>query len=196
MSKPRIAGLGLVLMLFAVPAIAAEHADKPEQLEQAAPSMPRTPLADILDSVSKKSSKKFLIGHQVPTEVAIGQLRSKDINYSSLLLVLRNNDLAAATVGGIVNIVPADIIRQYPLPVLFEDNDTIDGEEWVTRVIQLENSPAPQMVPIMRPLLPRAGHLAANPESNTILIVDRYDNVKRVTEMMRRMDELTPRQTD
>ena len=31
---------------------------------------------------------------------------------------------------------------------------------------------------------------------NTILIVDRYDNVKRVTEMIRRMDSLTPSQTD
>jgi general secretion pathway protein D len=158
--------------------------------------MPTTSLADILDAVSKKSGKKFLVGHEVRPEVVTGQLGPKDLDYSSLLLVLRNNDLAAATVDGIVNIVSARIIRQYPLPILFEDDGSIDGEEWVTRVVHLENAFAPELIPIMRPLLPQAGHLAANPASNTILIVDRYDNVKRVTEMIFRMDSLTSDQPE
>ncbi|MFQ5983503.1 MAG: secretin N-terminal domain-containing protein [Woeseiaceae bacterium] len=158
--------------------------------------MPTTPLVDFLDSVSKKSGKKFLIDHHVQAEVVVGQLDPKEVTYSSLLVILRNNGLAAVSIGEIVNIVPAGIVRQYPLPVLFEDDNSIDNEEWVTRVIQLENSPAPQLVPIMRPLLPRAGHMAANAMSNSILIVDRYANVKRVTEMIRRMDTLTPSQTE
>ena len=107
---------------------------------------------------------------------------------------MRNNDLAAATIGEFVNIVPSGAIRQYPLPVLYADDDTIDDEEWVTRVIQLENLPASTLVPIMRPLLPRQGHMAASAMSNTILIVDRYANVQRVTEMILRLDALTASQ--
>ena len=190
MSRKCIAELGLVLMLIASPAVADEHSDKTE-----APSIPTTPLADILDSVSKKSGKKFLIDARVQPTVVVGQPRSKDVDYSSLLVILHNNDLAAATMGEYVNIVPGAAIRQYPLPVLYEDDEKIDGEEWVTRVIQLDKAEASMLVPIMRPLLPREGHLAANAASNTILIVDRYSNVQRVTEMIRRMDSLTPSQS-
>jgi general secretion pathway protein D len=189
MNLKRAVGPALAFLLITTPIVAAEEQDQAHGA-----SMPTTPLADILDAVSKKSGKKFLVGHEVRPDVVISQLRSKDIDYSSLLLVLRNNDLAAATVGDIVNIVSVRIIRQYPLPVLFENDDSIDGEEWVTRVIHLENALAPQLIPIMRPLLPQAGHMAANEPSNTILIVDRYDNVKRVTEMILRMDAATPLQ--
>ncbi len=76
-----------------------------------------------------------------------------------------------------------------------EDDDSIDGEEWVTRVIHLKNAPAAHLVPIMRPIMPSAGHLAANPESNTIMMVDRYANVKRITQMILEMDASTPPQS-
>ena len=143
-------------------------------------------------TISKKSGKTFLVEARVPPEVVVGQVAVKDVTYPILLTILRNNDIAAAVSGDMVNLVPTRMIRQYPLPVLYEDNDSIADEEWVTRVIQLENAPAPQLVPIMRPLLPSAGHLAANPMSNTIIIVDRYANVRRVTEMILKLDSLTP----
>jgi type II secretory pathway component GspD/PulD (secretin) len=37
--------------------------------------------------------------------------------------------------------------------------------------------------------MPQAGHLAANSESNTILIVDRYKNVQRLVSLITAMDE-------
>ncbi len=195
MNRQSLCGLGLALLMIAAPAIATEPSDKPESREQAAwVSMPKTSLTDILDSVSKKSGKKFLVAHRVDPEIVIAQLKPKDIDYSSLLLVLRNNNLATATIGNIVNIVPVHVIRQYPLPVINDDDDTIDGEEWVTRVIHLKNANARELVPIMRPIMPPAGHLAANPDSNTIMIVDRYANVRRITEMLRKMDASTPHQ--
>ena len=120
-------GLALTFLLIATPIIAAEKLDQPNTPKSpdhaVAVSMPTTPLADVLDSVSKKSGKQFLIDHRVQPEVVVGQLRSKDVTYSSLLIILRNNDLAAATIGEFVNIVPSGAIRQYPLPVLYEDDD-------------------------------------------------------------------------
>jgi general secretion pathway protein D len=48
---------------------------------------------------------------------------------------------------------------------------------------------APQVVPILRPLLPQYAHLAALPEQNVLVIVDRYANVKRLTEIVLALDK-------
>ena len=187
MNIKRAVGPALAFLLIVTPIVAADESE-----QAATVSMPKTPLADILDAVSKKSGKKFLVDARVPGEVVVGQLSPKQVTYSSLLSILRNNHLAAVTIDEFVNVVPGGAIRHYPLPVVNEDDDSIDGEEWVTRVIHLKNAPAAHLVPIMRPIMPSAGHLAANPESNTILIVDRYANVKRITEMIVGMDAATP----
>lgn len=197
MNKLEATGLICAVLIFVTPAIAAEDTDKAISADHVVPaSMPETPLADILESVGKKTGKKFLVDARVQPEVVVGQLKSNEVTYAVLLTILRNNDLAAASMGDIVNVVPTGMIRQYPLPVLYEDDDSFGDEEWVTRVIRLENAPAAQLVPIMRPLLPRAGHMAANPLSNTIIIVDRHANVRRVTEMIQKLDSLTPPQPD
>ncbi len=125
-----------------------------------------------------------MIEHGIRRDVATGQIDTGEVVYASLLVILRNNDLAAATIDDIVSIVPVNIIRQFPLPVLNEDDESIADDEWITRVIQLKNAPAASLVPIMRPMLPQAGHLAAHPMSNTILIVDRSSNVNRNTWMI------------
>ncbi|MFQ6004363.1 MAG: secretin N-terminal domain-containing protein [Woeseia sp.] len=190
-------GLVFAFFLIASPVVSAGNPDKPESHDHAAKaSMPKTPLAEILESVSKKSGKKFLVDHRVRPSVVVGQPRPKDVSYSSLLQILRNNGLAGVAIDDVVNVVPVGMVRQYPLPVLFDDDPSTDGEEWVTRIIKLENAHAPTLIPIMRPLLPQAGHMAAYPMSNTILIVDRYANVRRVTEMISRIDSLTPAQPD
>ncbi len=190
MSVKCVVGPALAFLLFAAPITAAEEKDQSEMA-----SLPTTSLTEILAAVSKNSGKKFLIDARAPREVVVGQLSPKQVTYSSLLIILRNNDLAAVTSGDIVNIVAGRSIRAYPLPIVNEDDDSIDGEEWVTRLVFLKNAPAAHLVPIMRPIMPTAGHLAANPDSNTIMIVDRYANVKRITEMMLAMDASTPPQT-
>jgi len=47
------------------------------------------------------------------------------------------------------------------------------------------------MVPILRPLLPQAGHLAANAHSNTLTIVARYGNMRRIVALIRSYDRET-----
>jgi len=185
----------LVLTILCLPALAAGQSDATGSDQQPVLlGQPTTPLVDILQVVKRKSGKSFVIDPRVPLELATGQLVARDFDYSTLLFVLNINGFAVTSVGDTVSIIPLGSIRMYPLPVLYEDDDSIDGGEWVTRIVQVQNGPAAQMVPIMRPLLPQAGHLAAHPLSNTIVIVDRYANVKRVTGLISRIDSLTPPQ--
>jgi len=53
----------------------------------------------------------------------------------------------------------------------------------------LKNVSAAQLVPMLRPLVPTYGHLAAYPGGNMLIISDRASNVSRVVRIIERMDE-------
>jgi general secretion pathway protein D len=177
----------LSALVLANPAAAAEETEKHFR------AYPPVPLADILESVSKETGRIFLTNAHAPAEVVVGQLRVKDITYGSLLIVLDNNGLAAVTVGEVTNIVHAPSVRQYALPILHENDDSIAEYEWVTRIVAVKNLHAQALVPILRPMLPQMGHLVAESESNTILISGRYGNTKRLVSIINDMDaRVTP----
>ena len=44
-------------------------------------------------------------------------------------------------------------------------------------------------MPILRPLIPRSGHLAAYPTSNMLIISDRAANVSRMVRIIQRIDQ-------
>ena len=159
-----------------------------DEIDQQTSAYAPVPLADILDAVSRQTGRVFLTSPHVPASVVVGQLKAKDISYASLLIVLYNNELAAVRVGDVTNIVHASRIRQYALPILAGDDDSIPEYEWVSRVIDVRNGPATRFVPLLRPLLPQMAHLVADPASNTVLIVGRYGNTRRLVELVERMD--------
>jgi len=66
----------------------------------------------------------------------------------------------------------------------------------VTHQVRLQPVPAAQLVPILRPLLPQAAHLAALPDQNALLIVDRFGNVKRVVALVRELDKPSVRKEE
>jgi general secretion pathway protein D len=186
----RMAKSWIVLCVVAL----ATSATADDKVEQGASAYPPVPLADVLDAVSRQTGRVFLTSPHVPADVVIGQLEARDISYASLLIVLYNNELAAVHVGEVTNIIHASRIRQYALPILNEDDDSIPEYEWVSRVVEVKNGPATRYVPILRPLLPQMAHLVADSESNTVLIVGRYANIKRLGALLEAMDKPGPAQ--
>ena len=63
------------------------------------------------------------------------------------------------------------------------------GDDIVTRVIEVNNVGAAQLVPVLRPLIPQYGHLAAHAPSNMLIISDRAANVQRMLSIIRRIDQ-------
>ena len=181
----RMAKSWIVLCVVAL----ATSATADDKVEQGASAYPPVPLADVLDAVSRQTGRVFLTSPHVPADVVIGQLEARDISYASLLIVLYNNELAAVHVGEVTNIIHASRIRQYALPILNEDDDSIPEYEWVSRVVEVKNGPATRYVPLLRPLLPQMAHLVADPGSNTVLIVGRYANIKRLVSLVEEMDK-------
>lgn len=176
------------------PFSAWSQSEQESATQLARPQIEKVQLVDVLEAARRNSSKSYLIDHRVQPMIVIGQAELVDIDYSMLLYLLRNNDLAAVTVDDIVNIIPVSIVRQFPLPVLYEEDDSIHDEEWVTWIIQAKNVPPQSIVPIIRPIMPAAGHFAANPGSQSMLLVDRYGNAKRIVALVQQLDDSSPPQ--
>jgi general secretion pathway protein D len=184
-----IRSLFAVLVMCACGAAAAAESTSPAETSHAgAPAYATVDLSELLNDVGRKSNKQFLLDARVPSRVVVGTVDVKRVTYPMLLAILKNNGFAAVPGPGVVNIVPTSGVRTYALPVVNKDDGSIADDEWVTRVIAVKQTDAAQLVPILRSLLPGEAHLAAMPPSHSLVMVDRYANVKRITAIVQELD--------
>jgi general secretion pathway protein D len=150
------------------------------------PDLPTVELAPLLERVERAANKQFLVDGRIGPQIYLAGVEPNDVTYPVLLSILRANGLAAFESEGRVNIVPDAEIR-FHAPVVPEDDASIPADLFVTRVLTTTNIEAAFLVPILRPLLPQAAHLAAMPSSR-LIVMDRYGNVRRITEIVRSLD--------
>ncbi len=147
-------------------------------------------IRQIIEAVSEVTGENFIIDPRVKAEVTMlsSSPMSPDAFYEAFLSILEVHGYVAVPAGDLIKIVPDANARQVP------GRDLPSGpmgrsDELVTQVIQVENVGAAQLVPILRPLIPQYGHLAAHPASNMLIISDRAANVDRMMRIIRRIDQ-------
>ncbi|MBE9564532.1 MAG: type II secretion system secretin GspD, partial [Proteobacteria bacterium] len=89
--------------------------------------------------------------------------------------------------GSVIKIVPQVNAKQGPLP-LSQKNTKYADDELITKIIRLDHVPASQLVPILRPLVPQQGHLAAYNPTNTLIITDHAGNISRLMKIISGVD--------
>lgn len=62
------------------------------------------------------------------------------------------------------------------------------SEQLITKVIQIDNANALEMVPILRPLVAKYGHLAGVAAANALIISDHASNIQRIEQIVRELD--------
>jgi type II secretory pathway component GspD/PulD (secretin) len=145
------------------------------------------PLEKVIAAVAKKSGKKFIVDNRVSGNVQLLGQDLSAVSYSDLLSILLLNGYTAIEDNSYVSVISVSSVRDQPLP-LATDKDRFPDAQFVTMVVPVKNVSAPQLVPMLRPLLPTYGHLAAMPCVNSLLIVDNFANVKRVEKIVAALD--------
>lgn len=184
------AALILTLAASSVPgALAQDGATQlatPQGNEQFTLNFKEADITALVATVSEITGKNFVVDPRVKGKVTVLSSRamSPDELYETFLSVLEVHGFSAVPAGEIIKIVPQVNAKQ--------DGGFGPGtntrEDIVTRVLQVENIPADQLVPILRPLIPQYGHLAAYPASNILIISDRAANVQRMAQIVRQID--------
>ena len=149
----------------------------------------------LIQTVSRQSGKNFVVDPRVKARVTVisAQPLSEEELYQTFLSVLQVHGYAAVPSGDLIKIVPPppppppDVnAKQGPVPAY--DSSSREGDQLVTQVIKVENVPAAQLVPILRPLVPQQGHLAAYAATNTLIITDRSSNIQRLIDIITDID--------
>ena len=159
------------------------------QQAEITPNYKEADIRQIIEAVGEVTQRNFLIDPRVSAKVTMisSTPMSPDAFYEAFLSILQVHGYVAVPSGDLIKIVPDATARQYAGP-LGTDASTGD-DDIITQVIQVQNVGAAQLVPILRPLIPQYGHLAAHPGSNMLIISDRASNVARMIAIIRRIDQ-------
>jgi general secretion pathway protein D len=182
--RDRIAGplaaivIGASLLPFADPAGAQD---------QIIPNYRETDIRQVIEAVGAVTGRTILPDPRVRAQVTL--ISSTPMTpqgfYEAFLAMLSVHSFVAIESDGIVRVIPDATAR-----TMHGTDDGSRSEDFVTRVVQLQNIGAAQLVPLLRPLVPQYGHLvAAAPPSNMLIIADRAGNVARMIDIVRRMDQ-------
>ena len=176
------------------PLLVVPSAQPPPPAPRIDPELPMVDLLPLLQRVERASGKRFLVDRRLGSKIYLGSVDPNDVTYPGLLAILRINGFAAFESEGYVNIVPDATIRFSETRIAQTDDASIPAEEFVTRVLAPKNIQATMLVPILRPLMPQAAHLAAHSDSNQLILMDRYANIRRISGIVRALDVPSARQ--
>lgn len=149
-------------------------------------------LTDLIDKVAKRTGKQFIVDPRVRASVSKTGLDLDRVDYAKLLAILNVHSFAAYESNGVVKVVPDAVARQLPIPATTEIPAKALDDEYVTLLITAKNMCVAQAVPVLRPLMPQAAHMAAFFPSNTLIISDRVANVRRLVDLVERLDKAAP----
>lgn len=172
--------VAFVLALGSAPALAAEG--------QWSINLRDADIRAFIDQVSAMTGKTFVVDQRVKgkvTVIAPEPMGSATV-YQVFLSVLSVNGFAAVPTGRVIKIVPDATAKQDSIPL--DTSARPAGDEMITRVIAINNSSAAELVPVLRPMVPQSGHMAAVPGANVLVVTDHGENVARLEQVIARID--------
>jgi general secretion pathway protein D len=150
----------------------------------------------LITTVSEVTGKNFIVDPRVKGKVTVISATPMDASgvYETFLAVLQVQGFAAVPSGDAIKIIPETNVRQEGSGYTGASGRAQD--EIVTQVYSIQNVSAVQLVPILRPLVPQWGALAAYAPSNMLIISDRAANVARIDKLIRQIDQSSDREIE
>ncbi|MFK8016629.1 MAG: type II secretion system secretin GspD [Gammaproteobacteria bacterium] len=175
----------LALCFSAMPALAQDDLGDGDNLT---PNFKDVDIRQVIETVSDVTGQNFLIDARVKGNVTMisDTAMTREAFYETFLSILQIYGFVAVPSGNVVKIVPDTNARQFPVPT---GGAGAGRDDVITEVVKVNNVGAAQLVPILRPLVPQYGHLAAHPASNMLILADRAANVARLKKIIRRIDQ-------
>ncbi|SFP74278.1 type II secretion system secretin GspD [Sphingomonas rubra] len=137
---------------------------------------------------ARVTGRTFIIDNRVTGKVTVVTDRplSRSEYFEAFLSTLRANGLVAVPTGnGALRIQPIDNAASQPTRV---GAAGAARNSFVTEIVRLRSIDAPSAVDTVRPLVSAQGSVTANRGANSLVVVDFADNIRRIREVLRRID--------
>lgn len=146
----------------------------------------------VITTISEATGKNFLVDPRVKGKVTVisGIPLDKDALYDVFLSILEVHGFAAIENDGIVKIIPQNMAKQASIPT-GDESKGYRGAQKVTKVLRLKHVSAAKLIPVLRPLVPKEGHMAAYIPANALIISDSAANITRLGRIIASIDQPT-----
>ncbi|MFK5913556.1 MAG: type II secretion system secretin GspD [Woeseiaceae bacterium] len=179
-----VISLGIIVFALSLPA----HAAKSSKVTL---NFKATDINAVISAVSEMTGRNFIVDPRVKGKVTVisnRALKSSEI-YQVFLSILKVHGFAAIPGRNVTKIVPEVNAKQDAIKT--GKGSLSYSDEFITQVLEIKNVDAAQLVPILRPLVPQRGHLAAYPGSNVLVISDSSANILRLKKIISSIDQAT-----
>jgi len=147
-------------------------------------------LGKLLQDFSKRKDISLLVDSSVDAKIQLLGTTSDKIDYPELHTILNLHQYGMAEIDGMYVVAPMSKLRQRFL-VLSGESDQRSGSETILTIVDVQHVPAPQMIPILRPLIPQHGYLSAYVPSNKLILNASKNNTEKLLEIIKRLDVKT-----
>ena len=143
-------------------------------------------IREFIDQIAQISGETFVVDPRVKGQVSVVSNTPLALSevYQLFLSVMATHGFSVITQGDQARIVPNAEAKA----------DAGEGgraapDRLETRLIQVQHGSATELIPLLRPLVPQYGHLAAVTSANAIIISDRAANIERIEDLLRQLDQ-------
>ena len=189
----RAARLGLlsVACLFGAATFPVAQAETPRI------NLQNTDVRSLVEVVSRLTGKNFVIDPAVgkgSITFVSGKGLSEEEFYEAFLSILQVHGFEAIEAGNIIKIVPLGKARSQVAPI-YEADPTkpapkVDVDETITQVFKLQYIPVATAVQTLTPLAGQGEtRIQFNQSSNSVIVTGRGQNVARLAEVIRSIDQ-------
>lgn len=146
-------------------------------------------ISAFIGQIADITGKSFVIDPRVKGKVTVVSTETMNTEavYELFLSVLQVHGYAAVPAGDVIMVVQQNSVKQQGRDL--ENKYKKQSQEMVTKVITIKNTPALDLVPILRPLVAKYGHLAGVKSANALIISDHASNINRIEQIIDRLDK-------
>ena len=167
------------------PTQAAQSASPAEE-ERWTINMREADIRDFVEQVAGISGQTLILDPRIKGQVSVISQAPLSLTevYQLFLSVMSTHGYSVLTEGEQARIVPNAEAKT-------ENNadSTLTGADALeTRLLQVQQTPVAELIPLIRPLLPQYAHLAAVASSNALIISDRRGNIERIQGIIHQLD--------
>lgn len=171
----------LLTAVLAIPSLQAQEDSWQINLKEA-------DIEAFISQVADITGKSFVLDPRIKGKVSVvsNEPMSQEGVYELFLSVLQIHGLAAVPAGDVTLVIQQNDVKQAGRSL--ETKAGRNSQELLTKVIMIKNVPALDLVPILRPLVAKYGHLAGVRSANALIISDHAINITRIEEIIERLD--------
>ena len=177
--------LRAIVLLVLLPFMSMAHGQEAETWRL---NLKDADIRAFVTQVADITGYSFVVDPRVKGKVTVlsSAPMNKDEIYDLFLAVLNVHGFTAIPGEEVIKVVQqvdakqsAEILERFP---------ETPSEQLITRVIQIDNANALELVPILRPLVAKYGHLAGVAAANALIISDHSSNIQRIEQIVRELD--------